>query len=137
MWSSVDCVCARTRPGAASRTRARRSTFMSGSRVRADLKVRTTSDVVQAFRPAVPGGPEGPHYRDRSGSLVVVVVLLPFRASSSVLYSSSVRSYQLIHAKPISSIVRLPLPTQLRGSGFVFVAELSCQLITCSTVPAG
>src|SRR5262249_14736807 len=68
---------------------------------------------------------------------LLVVVLALLRASSAALYSSSLKSYQLIHAKPISSIVRLPLPTQLRGSGLILLAELSCQLITCSTVPAG
>ena len=47
------------------------------------------------------------------------------------------RINQLIHANPISSIVRWPLPTQLRGSGLILFAELSCQLMTCSTVPAG
>src|SRR5262249_42173175 len=68
---------------------------------------------------------------------VVVVLLTPLRASNSFWYSSSVMSYQVIQAKPISSIVRWPLPTQLRASGLPFDAELSCHEITCSTVPAG
>src|SRR5437868_1463288 len=68
---------------------------------------------------------------------VVLVFFTPLRASNSALYSSSLRSYHVIHAKPISSIVRWPLPTQLRGSGFAFVAELSCHEITCRIVPAG
>ena len=68
---------------------------------------------------------------------MVVVRFTPLRASNSAWYSSSVKSYQVIQAKPISSIVRWPLPTQLRGSGLSLFAELSCQVITCSTVPAG
>src|SRR5262249_8865989 len=36
---------------------------------------------------------------------LLVVVLALLRASSAALYSSSLKSYQLIHAKPISSIV--------------------------------
>src|SRR5215212_2184842 len=39
------------------------------------------------------------------------------RAATSALYSSSDRSYQPIQAKPISSIVRCPSPTQFFGSG--------------------
>src|SRR5439155_25498309 len=71
------------------------------------------------------------------GLAVVVTRFAHLRPSSAAWSSSSLMSYQLIHAKPISSIVRLPWPTQLVGSGLPFRAELSCQLMTCSTVPAG
>src|SRR5689334_18610368 len=61
------------------------------------------------------------------------------RAATAVLYSASVRSYQPIQEKPISSIVRpVPAPTQFLGSGlYLFAVLLSYQLITCSSVPAG
>src|SRR5216684_2095886 len=53
------------------------------------------------------------------------------RAASAALYSASLKSYQPIQEKPISSIVRpVPAPTQFFGSGlYRFVAELSYQLM--------
>src|SRR5262249_34047446 len=61
------------------------------------------------------------------------------RAATADLYSASVRSYQPIQEKPISSLVRpVPAPTQFLGSGlYLFPVLLSYQLTTCSRVPAG
>src|SRR6516162_3845082 len=72
-------------------------------------------------------------------SVVVLGCCAVLRAASSALYSASVRSYQPIQEKPISSIVRpVPAPTQFFGSGlYLLAAVLSNQLMTCSKVPAG
>src|SRR5215510_8625256 len=70
---------------------------------------------------------------------VVFEACSALRAASSALYSSFDRSYQPIHEKPISSIVRpVPAPTQFRGSGLNLLAGvLSYHVITWSSVPAG
>src|SRR5438046_2641658 len=71
--------------------------------------------------------------------VVILGCCAALRAASSALYSSSVRSYQPIQEKPISSMVRpVPAPTQFFGSGLnLLLVVLSHQLMTCSSVPAG
>src|ERR1700758_2064715 len=89
------------------------------------------------------------HAADRYGRCPLKAALAPvagrsfagpaLRAASSALYSSSVKSYQPIQEKPISSMVRpVPAPTQFFGSGLnLLLVVLSHQLMTCSIVPAG
>src|SRR5207237_6046258 len=79
------------------------------------------------------------HDRHKSRAYCSTWPAFALRAASSALYSSSVKSYQPIQEKPISSMVRpVPAPTQFFGSGLnLLLVVLSHQLMTCSSVPAG